>query len=162
MLLLFSHLVVSDSFDPKDCSMPGLPVPHHLPKFAQVHIHCIGDSIQPSHPLMLSSPSALNLSQHRWLFHWVGCLHQETKILELQLQHQSFQCLIIIVIFKCTAEWHWVYSHYCTTTTSIQFWNSYMLQNRNSVPINHWLLICPSLSSWQPWFYFLLLWIGLF
>ena len=36
--------------DPMDCSMLGLPVPHHLPKFAQVHAHCIGDVIQPSHP----------------------------------------------------------------------------------------------------------------
>ncbi|CAN0486505.1 unnamed protein product [Rangifer tarandus platyrhynchus] len=46
------------------CSMPGLSVPHHLPKFAQVHVHCIGDTIQPFHPLMPSSPSALSLSQH--------------------------------------------------------------------------------------------------
>ena len=34
-----------------DCSTPGLPVLHHLPKFAQVHLHCIGDIFQPSHPL---------------------------------------------------------------------------------------------------------------
>ena len=39
---------------PMDCSQPGLPVPHHLPKFAPVHVHCIGDTIQPSHPLMPS------------------------------------------------------------------------------------------------------------
>ena len=38
-------------WDPTDCSMPGLPVPHHLPKFDQVRVHCIGDTIQPSHPL---------------------------------------------------------------------------------------------------------------
>ena len=37
------------------CSTPGLPVPHHLPEFAQVHVHCIGDAVQPSHPLMLFS-----------------------------------------------------------------------------------------------------------
>ena len=43
--------------DPMDCSMPGLLIPHDLPKFAQVHVHCIGDAIQPSHPLRLSSPS---------------------------------------------------------------------------------------------------------
>ena len=48
--------------NPMDCSTPGLPVPHHLPKFAQVHIHCIGDVIQPSHPLTPSFPSALDLS----------------------------------------------------------------------------------------------------
>ena len=35
--------------------MPGLPVPHHLPEFAQVHVHCIGDAVQVSHPLMPSS-----------------------------------------------------------------------------------------------------------
>ena len=54
--------------DPMDCSTPDLPVPHHLLKFAQVHVHCIGDAIQPPHPLTPSSPSALNLSQHQGLF----------------------------------------------------------------------------------------------
>ena len=42
-----------------DCSMPGFPVPHHLPEFAQIHVHWISDAIQPSHPLSPSSPSAL-------------------------------------------------------------------------------------------------------
>ena len=55
--------------DPMDCSTPGLPVPHHLHKFSQVHVYCICDAIQPSHPLMPSSPLALNLSQHQGLFH---------------------------------------------------------------------------------------------
>ena len=54
--------------DPIDCSRPGLPAPHHLLKFAQVHVHCISDAIQSSHPLMPFSPSALNLSQHQGLF----------------------------------------------------------------------------------------------
>ena len=49
--------------DPMDCSTPGLPGPHHLPEFAQIHVHCIGDAIQPSHPLT-PSPSALNLFRH--------------------------------------------------------------------------------------------------
>ena len=77
--------------NPMDCSMPGLPVPNHCPKFAQVHVHCISEAIQTSHPLMPSSPSALNPSQHQGLFYWVGCSNQMTKILELQLQLQSFQ-----------------------------------------------------------------------
>ena len=51
---------------------------------------CIGDAIQPSHPLILPSP-ALSLSQHQGLFQWVGCFPQMTKILELQLHHQSFR-----------------------------------------------------------------------
>ena len=81
--------------DPTDCSRPGLSVPHHLPEFAQVHVHCIGDAVQPSHPLTPSS-SALNLSQHQGLFQWVVRLHQITKILELQLQHQSFQWVFTV------------------------------------------------------------------
>ena len=45
--------------NPMDCSTPGFPVPHHLADFAQVHVHCIDDAIQPSHPLLPSSPSAI-------------------------------------------------------------------------------------------------------
>ena len=51
--------------DPMDCSTPGLPVPHHLLKLAQVHVHCIGGAIQSSHPLTPSSPSALSFSQYQ-------------------------------------------------------------------------------------------------
>ena len=51
-----------------DCGTPGLLVPHHFPKFAQVHVHCISDAIQLSHPLTPPSPSALNPSQHQGLF----------------------------------------------------------------------------------------------
>ena len=76
-------------FTTHGCSTPGLPVPHHLLEFAQVHVHCFSDAIQASHSLMLSSPSALNLFQHQGLFQWVSCSHQVTKI--LGLQHQSFQ-----------------------------------------------------------------------
>ena len=49
--------------DPMDSSTSGLSVLHHLPKFVQVHVHCIDDAIQPSHPLMPSSLPAFNLSQ---------------------------------------------------------------------------------------------------
>ena len=91
------------------CSTLGLPVPHHLPELAQVHIHCIGDAMQPPHPLMPSFPSALNLSQHQGFFQWVMCSHQMTKILELQLQHQSFQW-----IFRVDLTYDWqVWSPCC-------------------------------------------------
>ena len=79
-----------------DCSMPGLPVPHHLLEFAQVHIHCISDAIQPSHPLMPSSPSVLSLSQHQGLFQ--VCLPQMTKILELQHPSSEYSVLISLKI----------------------------------------------------------------
>ena len=77
--------------DPMDYSTPGLPVHHQLPEFTQTHVHCVGDAIQPSHPLSSPSPPALNLSQHQGLFKWVSSLHQVAKVLEFQLQHQSFQ-----------------------------------------------------------------------
>ena len=44
-----------------------------------------------SHPLLSPSPPAFNLSQHLGLFQRAGSLHQVAKVLELQLQHQSFQ-----------------------------------------------------------------------
>ena len=56
LLLLFSHQVVPALRDPMYCSMPDLPVSHHLLELAQVHVHCIGDNIQSSHLLMPSSP----------------------------------------------------------------------------------------------------------
>ena len=77
--------------DPMNRSMPGLPVHHQLPEFTQTHVHLVGDAIQPSHLLLSPSPPALNLSQHQGLFRWVSCLHQLAKVLEFQLQHQSFQ-----------------------------------------------------------------------
>ena len=85
--------------DPMDCRTPDLPVPHHLPEFAQVHVHCIDDAIQSSHPLTPSSLSAFNLSQHQGLFQWVVCLNQVSKILELLLQHQ-FSLWVFRVYFK--------------------------------------------------------------
>ena len=79
--------------DPMDCGMLGFPVPHHLPEFAQVHVHWIIDAIQPSHPLSYFYLSTFNLSQQQGLFQWVISSHQVAKVLELQLQlhHQSFQ-----------------------------------------------------------------------
>ena len=77
--------------DPMNCSTPGLPVHHQLPESTQTHVHCVGDPIQPSHPLLSPSPPAFNLSQHQGLFKWVSSVHQVAKVLEFQLQHQSFQ-----------------------------------------------------------------------
>ena len=77
--------------DPMNCSTPGLPVYHQLPEFTQTHDHWVGDAIQPSHPLSSSSPPTLSLSQHQGLFQWVSSSHQVAKLLEFQLQHQSFQ-----------------------------------------------------------------------
>ena len=72
-----------------DCSTPALPVHHQLPEVTKTHVHWVGDAIQPSHPLSLSSPPAFNLSQHQGLFQWVSSSYQVAIVLELQ--HQSFQ-----------------------------------------------------------------------
>ena len=77
--------------NPMNCSTPGLPVHHQLLGFTQTHVHRVGDAIQPSHPLSSPSPPAFNLSQHQGPFKWVSSSHQVAKVLELQLQHQSFQ-----------------------------------------------------------------------
>ena len=71
--------------DPMDWSTPGFPVHHQLPKFAQTHVHWVGDAIQPSHPLLSPSPLTFNHSQNQGLFQWVSSLHQVAKVLEFQL-----------------------------------------------------------------------------
>ena len=77
--------------NPMDYSTPGFPVHHQLPELAQTHVHRGGDAIQPSHPLSSPPPPAFNLSQHQGLFKWVSSSHQVANVLELQLQHHSFQ-----------------------------------------------------------------------
>ena len=63
--------------NPMDCSMPGLSVHHQLLEFTQTHVHWVGDTIQPSYPLLLpliflsirffSNESALHM---RWPKYW--------------------------------------------------------------------------------------------
>ena len=77
--------------DPMDHRKPGLPVHHQLLESAQTHLHWVSDAIQP-HPSLLSpSPFAFNPFWYQGLFQWVSSLHQVVKVLEFQLQHQSFQ-----------------------------------------------------------------------
>ena len=78
-------------WDPMNSSTPGLPVHHQLPEFTQTHVHRVGDAMQPSHPLLSPSPPDLNPSQPQRLFQRVNSSHEVAKVLEFQLQHQSFQ-----------------------------------------------------------------------
>ena len=104
LALLLSSLILSSSSscfsvpqtcpslcDPMNRSTPALPVHYQLPKFTQTDVHRVGDAIQPSHPLSSPSPPAFNPSQHQGLFQSVCSSHQVAKVLEFQLQHQSFQ-----------------------------------------------------------------------
>ena len=79
--------------DPMDCSMPGFHVHQQLLELAQILVHWVSDTIQVSHPLSSPSP-AFNLSQHQGLFQWVHSSHQVANVLELQLQHQTFQRIL--------------------------------------------------------------------
>ena len=72
--------------DPRECSMPGLPVHHQHLEFIQTHVQWVGDAIQPSHPLSSPSPPTFNLSQHQGIFKWVSSSHQVAKVLEFQFQ----------------------------------------------------------------------------
>ena len=74
-----------------NCSTPGLPVHHLFLESTQTHVRRVGDGIQSSHPLSSPSTPAFNLSHHQGLFKSVSSLHQVAKVLEVQLQHQSFQ-----------------------------------------------------------------------
>ena len=94
-----------------DCSTPGFPVPHQLPEFTQTRVHWVDDAVQPSHPLSSPSPPAFNLSQRQGLFQWITSSHRVAKVLELQLQYQSFQWIFRVNIY-CN------YSQY----TNIQVW----------------------------------------
>ena len=71
--------------------MLGFLVHQQLPEPTQIHVHRVGDAIQPSHTLSSSSPPTFNLSQHQGLFKWVRSLNQVAKGSEFQLQHQSFR-----------------------------------------------------------------------
>ena len=76
---------------PTPCySTSGSSVLHYFPDFAQTNIHWASDAIQPSQPLLPPTPPALNLSHHQSLLQWVSS-HRVAKVLELQLQHESFQ-----------------------------------------------------------------------
>ena len=67
--------------DPMNCSMPGLPIHHHLLEFTQTHVFRVSDAIQPSHPLSSPSPPAPNPSQLQGLFQWVNSSHEVAKVL---------------------------------------------------------------------------------
>ena len=78
-------------YNSMECSTPGFPVHHQLMELAQTRVHPVGDDIQPSHPLLCPTPPAFNLSQHQGLLQGLSFSHQVVKVLEFQLQHQSFQ-----------------------------------------------------------------------
>ena len=75
--------------DPMDCSMPGFPVHHHLPEFAQTHVHRVSDAIQPSRPLSSPSPPAPSPS---WSpLGWTGWTSLQSKGLSRVFSNTTVQ-----------------------------------------------------------------------
>jgi len=68
LLLWFSHPVMFNSLQLHGLQHTRPPCPSPSPKVTRVHVHCISDAIQPSHPLAPSFSYALNLFQHQGLF----------------------------------------------------------------------------------------------
>ena len=95
-ILLLSRSVMSESLQPRGLQHSRLACPSPSSKLAQTHVRWISDAIEPSRPLSSPSPPAFNLSQNQGLFQWISSLHQVAKVLEFQLQHQSFQYLGLI------------------------------------------------------------------
>ena len=87
----FSHSVVSDSFRPHESQHARPPCLSPTSRDYSNSSHRVGDAIQPSHPLPSPSPPAPNPSQNQGLIQSVNPSHEVAKVLEFQLQHQSFQ-----------------------------------------------------------------------
>ena len=163
-----SCLTLCDSID---FSTPGFPIHHQLPKLTQTHVHRVSDGIQLSHPLSSPSPSAFDLSQHQGLFQRDSSSYQVAKVLELQLQYQSFQW-----IFRTDLHLGWtgwislqskglsrVFSN--TTVQKHQFFGAQLSSQSNS-QIHTWLLekpwlwlAGPLLAKWSLCFFFFLIYL---
>ena len=126
--------------NPMNCSTPGLPVHHQLPEFTETYVQWVSDAIQPSHPLSSPCPPAFNLSQHQGLFKWVSSLHQVAKVLQFQLQHQSF-----LWIFRVDFLQDWLVWSPCSPSNSQESSPTPQFKSINSLVLS--FLYSPTLTS---------------
>ena len=82
-----------------------LPCPTLSPRVCSNSCPLSRDATQPSQPLSPPSHPAFSLSQYQGIFQWIGFSHQVAKILELQLQHQSFQCIFRVEFLEASLVW---------------------------------------------------------
>ena len=128
--------------NPTDCST-GFPVLEGIPEFAQTHVHLDSDGTQPSHPMSPPSLSAFKLSQPHSLFQWVGSEHQVAKVLELQLQHRSFQW-----IFRVDFLWDWLVWSPCCPRDSQESFPVPQFERTNSSVMRKWRHIAKIVWKW--------------
>ena len=149
--------------DPINCSTPGLPVHHKLLEFSQTHAHWVDDAIQPSHPLLSPSPPAPNPSQHQGLFQRVNSSHEVARVLEFQLQHQSFQwtprtdLLAVQGTLKSLLQHHSSKSSIfrCSAFFTVQLSHPHMTTGKN-IALTRWTFVGKvryqvAISWWQFW-----------
>ena len=134
-LELFKRCSVSQSCptacNPMDQSTLVLPVPHHLPEFGQVHVRCIGNTIQPPHPLTFSSSTSKDVkSELKKLFLW---LHYSlfTLLHSLPLEEPNLK----VALFDCGSS-RWWYD----TWKYIILNNGLLLRRVNAIDKNHSLV----------------------
>ena len=119
--------------------MISFPVLHCLPKFAQIHVHWFDDAIEPSYPLLPSFPFVFKHFQHQGLFQWVCSLHQVAKVLDLQLQYQSYQW-----IFRVDFLYDWLLWSPCSPRDSQESSPTPQFESINSLALS--LLYGPTLT----------------
>ena len=126
--------------DPTEMQHPRPPVHHQLPEFTQTHVHRIVDANQPSRPLSSPSSPAFNLFQNQGLYKWVSSSHQVAKVLEFQLQHQSFQWIFRIAFLQDGLVWS-----YCSPRDSQESSPTPQFKSINSSGLS--FLYSPTLTS---------------
>ena len=115
--LLFSRQVVSDSLRPHGLQHARL---HYLPEFAQTHVLWVSDAIQPSHPLSLSSPPALNPSKHQGIFQMGhgGVLTKHESLEKAMANHFS-----ILASRTPWTLWKWATRGLCKSSFQQWIWD---------------------------------------
>ena len=139
----FSHSVMSDSLRPQGPQHSRPPCPSPTPGVSS-NLWPLSDAIQPSHPLSSPSPPTFNLFQHQGLFQWVSFLYQVAKVLELQLQHQSFQW-----IFRTDFLYDWLVGSPCSPRGSQESSPTPQFKNINSLALS--FLYGPALTHIHTW-----------
>ena len=126
--------------DLMDCSAPAFLVHHQFSELAQIHVHWVSDTIQPAPLVSSPAPPAFNLSQNQGLFQWVSSSHQVAKVLEFQLQHQSFQW-----IFRTDFLWDRLVGSPCSPRDSQESSPIPQFKSINSLVLS--FLYSPTLTS---------------
>ena len=137
-LLLFVAQLCLTLWDPVDCSMPGFPVLHHLPEFAQTHVCWVSDAISTIIPSVTPFSSHLQSFPVSESFPVSWLFASGSPILELQ--HQSFQW-----IFRADFLYDWLVGSPCSPRDSQEFSPTPRFKSINSLAPS--LLYGPTLTS---------------